>query len=336
MPDICTIFIAYSSKDIDYLNALRNHLKSLEHSGKVRVWYDGEIDAGSDWAESTRKALEAANIILLLISADAIASDYFYSEQLQASLGRYQAGEAYLVPIIVRPCHWQAMPVGQLQMLPRNGNPVSSWPNQDEAWAEVVFYLEKVVQKVLGKSMASNAPKILRAEAPLSPKQPFTSRNDRRSRLTIWVISLIIVLTGVIGGLIWHQKQQKELNSWYEQQTNPTSQGLTLYLNTYPNGRFSNDAKILLEKLREQSDWEQAQTIGDIPAYEEYIKLHSKGKHQQEADGIIEKLRTELDDHIENAKLYLENGMYKAAEEELRNAEDINPLDKRISDLKRK
>lgn len=333
MPDICTIFIAYSSKDIDYLNALRNHLKSLEHSGEVRVWYDGEIDAGSDWAESTRKALEAANIILLLISADAIASEYFYSEQLQASLGRYQAGEAYLVPIIVRPCHWQALPVGQLQILPRNGNSVSSWPNQDEAWAEVTFYLEKVVQKVLGKPMASNATKTLRVEAPLSSKLPFTARNNR---LIVWVISLIIVLAGVIGGLIWHQKQQKELNSWYEQQTNPTSQGLTQYLNAYPNGRFSNDAKILLEKLREQSDWEQAQTIGDLPAYEVYLSRYSKGQHQREAIEAIKKRRIELDEHIENTKLYLKNNMREAAEQELRDAEAINPLDKRISDLKDK
>lgn len=333
MSDICTIFIAYSSKDIDYLNALRNHLKSLEHSGEVRVWYDGEIDAGSDWAESTRKALEAANIILLLISADAIASDYFYSEQLQASLGRYQAGEAYLIPIVVRPCHWQALPVGQLQILPRNGNSVSSWPNQDEAWAEATFYLEKVVQKVLGKPTASNAPKTMRVQGPLPSKLPFTSQNNRQ---IVWVISLIIVLAAVIGGLIWHQKQQKERNSWYEQQTNPTSQGLARHLNTYPDGRFSNEAKILLEKLREQSDWEQAQTVRDIPAYEEYIKRHPKGEHQREAVETIKKLRTDLDDHFENTKLYLGNEMYEAAEQELRKAEDINPLDERILDLKKK
>jgi len=337
MPNICNIFIAYSGTDIDYLNALRNHLKALEHSGKVRVWYDGEIDAGSDWKATTQQALETANIILLLISSDAIASDDFYSAQLPACMDRYRAGEAHLIPIIVRPCHWQTMPVGQLKSLPQHGKPVSSWANQDEAWAEVIAYLERVVQKVLSPGSGTlDAPAGLGLPAAPPPVSESTGAGSRTPPgRWLWLLGLLLLAAAVGGGIFWFRSQRKqtEVKLWQEQQKNPTAQGLQQYLDQYPEGLYIHEAKAQLDAVNEETAWKKAQSIDDIPAYKAFLKSYGNGKNQREAIERLRVLQNSLELHLQDAEIYLKNKMNPDAQQEISAAAKIDPLDERVIKL---
>ncbi len=142
------LFIAYSRKDTDFLEALRTQLTPLERSGKAKIWYDGKIDPGVVWETAIRENLHAADIILLLVSADAIASDYFYDKEMTDALARHTAGTARVVPLIVRPCAWQATPLGALQALPKDGKAVTSWPDRDEAYADAVASLMRTIDGI--------------------------------------------------------------------------------------------------------------------------------------------------------------------------------------------
>jgi hypothetical protein len=46
--------------------------------------------------------LNRANVILLLISADFLASDYCYDVEMKRAMERHEAGEAIVIPIILR------------------------------------------------------------------------------------------------------------------------------------------------------------------------------------------------------------------------------------------
>ena len=70
MPTPIYLFISYARKDEALLGELVTHLALLQRQGHIRAWYDREIEAGVAWEAETRDRLEAAQLILLLVSAD--------------------------------------------------------------------------------------------------------------------------------------------------------------------------------------------------------------------------------------------------------------------------
>ncbi len=155
------IFIAYAKKDEDILLSLRKHLAVLERIENVRIWYDGNIELGTEWAAETDEALSKAKIILLLISADFIASDFCYENQMQKALERHKNGAAVLVPIIIRDCVWEGTPFSKLKVLPLNGVPVSSsvWDTADTPYVEIVKALNKKIDAYQGETPDTPAQK---------------------------------------------------------------------------------------------------------------------------------------------------------------------------------
>jgi hypothetical protein len=132
------IFIAYSHADKKYLEGLTRHLSVLEREGLVRVWYDGCITAGENWDASIRRSLQEADVVLLLISAEFIASQYCYSVEMQAAIDRHKRREALVVPIIIRDSGWQELPIGELQALPEGSLPVARWRDREAAYLSII------------------------------------------------------------------------------------------------------------------------------------------------------------------------------------------------------
>ena len=82
----------------------------------------------------------AAQIILLLISSDFIASDYCYSIEMQRALERHEKGEARVIPIILRSIDWKNSPFGKLQALPKDGTAVKSLMGHQEIFHHLNNY----------------------------------------------------------------------------------------------------------------------------------------------------------------------------------------------------
>ncbi|MEE8523201.1 MAG: SUMF1/EgtB/PvdO family nonheme iron enzyme, partial [Thermoanaerobaculia bacterium] len=89
--------------------------------------------------------LEEADLILLLVSSSFIASDYCWDVEATRALERHARGEAQVVPILVRPCEWETAPFAEIQGLPKNFEPVSTWDDRDRAWLDVARGLRQAI-----------------------------------------------------------------------------------------------------------------------------------------------------------------------------------------------
>ena len=183
------IFCSYSHKDADLLDQFKAHTSILRRTGPVLTWTDREILPGSDWSREIASRLDSADIIVLLVSADFIASDYCHTKEMKCAMERGAAQEAKVVPVIVRPCLWQKAPFGHLQVLPPGGKAINNWPyrKQDSAWVEIAIGLSKIVEVALIRaqrrieSSAGITPPNL--EKPWSPNQPLpiTIQTDKEA-----------------------------------------------------------------------------------------------------------------------------------------------------------
>lgn len=138
-------FFCYAHEDEAFLKKLKSHLSPLERDGLIQMWHDRDINAGFDWKREISEQLNAAQIILLLVSPNFISSDYCYSTEMKRALERQEQGEVYAIPIILRPTDWQHTPLGRLQALPKDGKPITLWDNRDEAYLDIAKGLRKTV-----------------------------------------------------------------------------------------------------------------------------------------------------------------------------------------------
>jgi TIR domain len=139
------LFYSYAHKDQAYLARLRTHLALLKRENRIAEWYDRKISPGALWDDSIKQQLERARIILLLVSANFIASDYCWGIEVQRALEKHTRNEAIVVPIILSPVDWHSAPFGKLQALPTDGKPISTWGNREQAWAEVASGLRLLI-----------------------------------------------------------------------------------------------------------------------------------------------------------------------------------------------
>jgi hypothetical protein len=131
------VFYSYSHRDEQLRKELNTHLALLKRTNVITSWDDRDINAGKEWEKEISGHLNRANLVLLLVSADFIASDYCYSIEVECAMERHESGEARVIPIILRPCDWSSAPFGKLQALPRDAKPVTLWANQDEAFLNI-------------------------------------------------------------------------------------------------------------------------------------------------------------------------------------------------------
>lgn len=145
------IFFAYSREDSTLRDRLDKHLSGLKRKNYVNTWYDGKIDAGKEWEKEIDSNLSKADIVLLLISADFIASDYCYDVEMTKAISRHEKGDAVIIPINLNPCDWSDLPFSKIQGLPQNGKPITStfWENSEIALNEVAKSIKDIVENLL-------------------------------------------------------------------------------------------------------------------------------------------------------------------------------------------
>ncbi len=143
------LFYSYSREDEPLRDQLAKHLSLLERQGVLSSWHDRNVAPGTIRDQEISRHLLAADIILLLISADFLASDYTWSRELEVALERHERGDARVIPVILRPTDWTGAPFSHLEPLPRDGRPVTSWPDRDEAFASVASALREVASQMV-------------------------------------------------------------------------------------------------------------------------------------------------------------------------------------------
>mgnify|MGYP002780816569 CR=1 FL=1 len=142
------VFFSYSHRDEEFKDELVNHLSILRRQGTIADWHDRMIPPGTDWNREIDTYLNSADLILLMVSPDFIASDYCWGVEVQTAMQRHQAGDARVIPVILRRVDWEGAPFAKLQALPKNALPISSWSNRDDGFYNVVGGIKVAVENL--------------------------------------------------------------------------------------------------------------------------------------------------------------------------------------------
>lgn len=142
------VFVSYSHVDEELRDQLEVQLAMLKRQGLVEIWHDRRMLPGDhlDWTIS--RELDEADVILLLVSPNFIASDYCYKIEKGRALERHRIGEARLISVILRPCDWTHTDLGQYLVTPKDGKPVTMWPDRDEAFLDVAQSIRRAIEEI--------------------------------------------------------------------------------------------------------------------------------------------------------------------------------------------
>ena len=144
----------------------------------ITEWHDREVSGGKPFAQEIDSHLESAKIILLLVSADFLASDYCWGIEVERAMERHRLEKARVIPVILRPTVWQEAPFGDLQALPRDAKPITSWTNKDEALENVVIGIRKAIEEMVeisSPSISNQQVNLVMGKEPapaVTPQQP--------------------------------------------------------------------------------------------------------------------------------------------------------------------
>jgi len=148
------VFISYSHNQNDrpLLDQLIRHLSPLIQSGKISVWEDAMIMAGSNWDQVITTEIRRADIVVFLVSSDYLASDYVNRIEVPIAMQRQANGECTVVPVLLRSCLFELMPYSEYEFLPKTAHdqrlvPLDQWANKDEGFSTIVRRLNLLVKQ---------------------------------------------------------------------------------------------------------------------------------------------------------------------------------------------
>ena len=141
------IFYFYDSADRGLRDELDKHFSNFKRQGLITTWDDREITLAYR-VTAIEEHVNEAHIILFLLSPDFMASDYAERAEVQRVLKRHEAGEAHVIPVLLRPVHLDNSLFAKFQVLPSDGKPVTTWSNRDKAFFNISDNIRKVAMQI--------------------------------------------------------------------------------------------------------------------------------------------------------------------------------------------
>jgi hypothetical protein len=151
------VFCSYAHEDLEFCEALRRHLRGLEHNEVIEFWYDREIPVGERWADEIDKKLLNADLVIFLVSEYMMDSDYIMYREFKTALERHRQGVSIL-PLLVRPYNLRGTALQDIEAMPKNAaqklEAVERWEFPVDAYAlvsdKVLDYAESYRTKQKG------------------------------------------------------------------------------------------------------------------------------------------------------------------------------------------
>ncbi len=144
-----TVFISYAHKDEKLKVELADRLKVFQAAGLLgQVWQDRMLEPGELWESAIMQKLAEADIVVLLISNAALASDFIRTKELKKALEHHEAGTAVVVPVILEQCHWKLGALEKLQAFPKDAKPLRDWKPRNARWYNVTEALRLKIVKM--------------------------------------------------------------------------------------------------------------------------------------------------------------------------------------------
>ena len=153
------VFISYAHEDREWCELLVKHLGGLVHAERAELWADDKIIVGDEWDPTIKAELDAADIIVLIITHEFLGSKYCQTVELKSAMERHGRGSARIVPIIADHCDWQSLPIVALQCRPtdkksRALKPLKDWRNKNKPMADIAREIRALVPRPTGVAEA--------------------------------------------------------------------------------------------------------------------------------------------------------------------------------------
>jgi tetratricopeptide (TPR) repeat protein len=201
------VFISYSHLDQEMCKRFLIYLTPLRDEGLIAPWTDRLISAGADWASAIDANLNAADVILLLVSPDFLASDYCKGVEMDRALVRDKNEEARVVPVILKHCEWRNSRFARLQLTPTDGKPVEDWPTWNHGFEDVVAALRKLIAELTASPADSVVPPApatpVASVKPPVPVPEKISLPPPRRRIWQWVGAATLIVAVVVLWWMW-------------------------------------------------------------------------------------------------------------------------------------
>ena len=146
------LFCSYCRADEKHRMRFSKQIALLKEKGLVSEWHDRMIPAGDDWQATIDENMDQADVVVLFLSPDFIASENCRKEAEYALRLRNER-EATVIPVVLRTCAWHDWTeLAKLQALPEDGKPVLNAPNKDKAWQAVYSGIKEAVNARVQKT----------------------------------------------------------------------------------------------------------------------------------------------------------------------------------------
>lgn len=206
------IFLAYAPEDSALKQELTEHLSLLQRQGYISVWHDLCILPGEDHNEKISEYINNADLILLLISSDFLASDHAFHTEMKTALKRQKEGTARVIPVILRDCVWRIGELASLSPLPNNGHAISSaryWESRDAAFKEVVLSIQKIIGAMGGEAIKYPSGQVDFQDSgvgAIPPKSNWRRFVEQFSPLRALLGGILLSILSGLGYWFWTQK----------------------------------------------------------------------------------------------------------------------------------
>lgn len=269
------IFCSYSHKDEEYKDELETHLANLKRLGLIDLWTDRRILPGDNWDFEINDKLQNADIILLLISSDFIASNYCYDVEIKQAIKQHKEQKSITIPIALRECDWYDAPFSFIQGLPSDMKPIVSknWFSKDEAYKDVSVNLRRLINEIINRKQTTEEKEYNELPNSIEALRDFISKYKE-------------------GEFVQTAKQRilqlDENNFWYKSEKSNSINDYESYLTNYPKGKYSEKAKTQIEKLKADLQKSKSESKEHNPRK----KVEFSKSVQRQLDELIKMLTT--------------------------------------------
>lgn len=152
------IFISYAPEDRTDLEQCIRFLSPLVNNNTISIWSERDIKPGEAYSIVIAYNLIKADVVLVLVSANYLASPEIIEEQFEVALQRQQKGEIKLIPVVLSACLWEDTPMKQFSVLPARDKSIQDYNATASAWNDVVIGIKKAINSKSNPGIKPNPP----------------------------------------------------------------------------------------------------------------------------------------------------------------------------------
>lgn len=167
----CIIAAPYDTVDLHrILSSLEGRLQFFPHQEQVKLWHNEQIHAGEKTAQVMQEHIQAAQLIILLMSRKFLEPSFYKNPENQIDLiaQRSQLERDSVIPILVKPSSWDSSPFRKIRPLPSNETTLQEIRNKEQWLQNVSVAIMDLIETRVA-SLPAFSPPLAKAEATHEP-----------------------------------------------------------------------------------------------------------------------------------------------------------------------